>query len=164
MNVYLQVDHWLEFSAQRLCGNAGLAVALAELDKALSLRTFLVGHALTLADISVWASLKGAFCYLFWSAMCVFLQVLLHQNHVVVFFVVVAGHAEWQSQGKSFSHVKRWFFFLNSRVPFSAVGQKYTKKNVPPTKSNVRVIPDIYFADVLEGRQDPCALTALSFT
>eukprot|EP00066_Takifugu_rubripes_P018570 XP_011607836.1 PREDICTED: bifunctional glutamate/proline--tRNA ligase isoform X1 [Takifugu rubripes] len=99
-----EVDHWLEFSAQRLCGNTGLAVALAELDKALSLRTFLVGHSLTLADISVWASLKG--------------------------------HVEWQSQGKSFSHVSRWFFFLNSQVPFSAVGNKYTKKNVPLTKSN----------------------------
>lgn len=56
---YLQVDHWLEFSARRLCGQPGLTVALAELDKALSLRTFLVGHAITLADLSVWAALKG---------------------------------------------------------------------------------------------------------
>lgn len=62
----VQVDHWLEFSAQRLCAQPGLTVALAELDKALSLRTFLVGHGLTLADISVWASLKGAFYDLFW--------------------------------------------------------------------------------------------------
>lgn len=53
------MDHWLEFSGQRLCGQPGLNGALAELDKALSLRTFLVGHALTLADISVWAALKG---------------------------------------------------------------------------------------------------------
>lgn len=57
----LQVDHWLEFSARRLCGQPGLNVALGELDKALSLRTFLVGHALTLADLSVWAALKGQF-------------------------------------------------------------------------------------------------------
>uniref|UniRef100_UPI0037E9A7BF bifunctional glutamate/proline--tRNA ligase isoform X2 n=1 Tax=Semicossyphus pulcher TaxID=241346 RepID=UPI0037E9A7BF len=54
-----EVDHWLEFSARRLCGQSGLAVALGELDKALSLRTFLVGHAVTLADLSVWAALKG---------------------------------------------------------------------------------------------------------
>lgn len=74
---YLQVDHWLEFSAQRLCGNTGLAVALAELDKALSLRTFLVGHALTLADISVWASLKGAFCNLLGSFTQVFHQIFI---------------------------------------------------------------------------------------
>uniref|UniRef100_A0A8D3ECN1 Glutamyl-tRNA synthetase n=1 Tax=Scophthalmus maximus TaxID=52904 RepID=A0A8D3ECN1_SCOMX len=54
-----EVDHWLEFSARRLCGQPGLTVALRELDVALSLRTFLVGHALTLADLSVWAALKG---------------------------------------------------------------------------------------------------------
>lgn len=62
----VQVDHWLEFSARRLRDQAGVSEALAELDKALSLRTFLVGHALTLADISVWASLKGALCGLLW--------------------------------------------------------------------------------------------------
>lgn len=61
---YLQVDHWLEFSARRLCGQPGLTVALGELDKALSLRTFLVGHAITLADLSVWAALKGLDLYL----------------------------------------------------------------------------------------------------
>uniref|UniRef100_A0A3Q0RIJ0 Bifunctional glutamate/proline--tRNA ligase n=1 Tax=Amphilophus citrinellus TaxID=61819 RepID=A0A3Q0RIJ0_AMPCI len=53
-----EVDHWLEFSARRLCNQPDLTVALGELDKALSLRTFLVGHALTLADLSVWAALK----------------------------------------------------------------------------------------------------------
>uniref|UniRef100_A0A8C4HIH8 Bifunctional glutamate/proline--tRNA ligase n=1 Tax=Dicentrarchus labrax TaxID=13489 RepID=A0A8C4HIH8_DICLA len=87
-----EVDHWLEFSARRLCGQPGLAVALGELDKALSLRTFLVGHAITLADLSVWAALKG--------------------------------HGEWPSQGKSFSHVSRWFYFLSSQVPFSASDEK----------------------------------------
>lgn len=59
--LYLQVDYWLEFSARRLCGQPDLTEALADLDKALSLRTFLVGHALTLADLSVWAALKGVF-------------------------------------------------------------------------------------------------------
>ncbi|XP_061670790.1 bifunctional glutamate/proline--tRNA ligase isoform X2 [Syngnathoides biaculeatus] len=54
-----EVDHWLEFSSRRLCGQPDLSVSLAELNKALSLRTFLVGHALTLADLSVWAALKG---------------------------------------------------------------------------------------------------------
>lgn len=60
-----KVDHWLEFSARRLCGQAGLTEALVELDKALSLRTFLVGHVITLADISVWAALKGEYIYIF---------------------------------------------------------------------------------------------------
>uniref|UniRef100_A0A673BNK3 Bifunctional glutamate/proline--tRNA ligase n=1 Tax=Sphaeramia orbicularis TaxID=375764 RepID=A0A673BNK3_9TELE len=89
-----EVDHWLEFSARRLCGQSGLAAALGDLDKALSLRTFLVGHSLTLADLSVWAALKGS-PYL---------------------------------QNKSFSHVSRWFLFLSSQVPFTAVGNKYDKE------------------------------------
>uniref|UniRef100_A0A8C6PT85 Bifunctional glutamate/proline--tRNA ligase n=1 Tax=Nothobranchius furzeri TaxID=105023 RepID=A0A8C6PT85_NOTFU len=54
-----EVDHWLEFSARRLCDQPSLTAVLGELDKALSLRTFLVGHAITLADLSVWAALKG---------------------------------------------------------------------------------------------------------
>uniref|UniRef100_A0A8C8M6L4 Bifunctional glutamate/proline--tRNA ligase n=1 Tax=Oncorhynchus tshawytscha TaxID=74940 RepID=A0A8C8M6L4_ONCTS len=92
-----EVDHWLEFSSQRVCGQSGLAAALGELDKALELRTFLVGHSLTLADICVWAALKGS--------------------------------SEWQSmqtQAGAFSHVARWFAFLGSQVPFTAVGHKYT--------------------------------------
>ncbi|XP_029978748.1 bifunctional glutamate/proline--tRNA ligase isoform X3 [Sphaeramia orbicularis] len=99
-----EVDHWLEFSARRLCGQSGLAAALGDLDKALSLRTFLVGHSLTLADLSVWAALKG--------------------------------HGEWTSQNKSFSHVSRWFLFLSSQVPFTAVGNKYASKKAPVNKSN----------------------------
>ncbi|RXN10458.1 bifunctional glutamate proline--tRNA ligase isoform X3 [Labeo rohita] len=54
-----EVDHWLEFSARRLCGQSNLSSALGDLDKALALRTFLVGHSLTLADLCVWAALKG---------------------------------------------------------------------------------------------------------
>ncbi|XP_077445865.1 bifunctional glutamate/proline--tRNA ligase isoform X1 [Stigmatopora argus] len=54
-----EVDHWLEFSARRICGQSDLCAPLAALNKALSLRTFLVGHALTLADLCVWAALKG---------------------------------------------------------------------------------------------------------
>lgn len=49
------------------------------------------------------------------------------------------GHVDWPSKGATFSHVNRWFFFLNSQVPFSAVGNKYTKKSLPLTKSNVSV-------------------------
>lgn len=56
---HLQVDHWLEFSARRLCGQSDLSSALGDLDKALALRTFLVGHSVTLADLCIWAALKG---------------------------------------------------------------------------------------------------------
>uniref|UniRef100_A0A3B3WE37 glutamate--tRNA ligase n=1 Tax=Poecilia mexicana TaxID=48701 RepID=A0A3B3WE37_9TELE len=86
-----EVDHWLEFSARRVCDQPDLTLALGDLDKALSLRTFLVGHALTLADLSVWAALKS-------------------------------NQSSWPSQSKAFPHVSRWFFFLNSQVPFSSVG------------------------------------------
>lgn len=55
----LQVDHWLEFSARRLCAQSDLSSALGDLDKALALRTFLVGRSVTLADLCVWAALKG---------------------------------------------------------------------------------------------------------
>uniref|UniRef100_A0A8C2Q232 Glutamyl-prolyl-tRNA synthetase 1 n=1 Tax=Cyprinus carpio TaxID=7962 RepID=A0A8C2Q232_CYPCA len=54
-----EVDHWLEFSARRLCGQSDLSSALGDLDKALALRTFLVGHSVTLADLCIWAALKG---------------------------------------------------------------------------------------------------------
>ncbi|XP_077096243.1 bifunctional glutamate/proline--tRNA ligase [Siphateles boraxobius] len=54
-----EVDHWLEFSARRLVGQSDLSSALADLDKALALRTFLVGHGVTLADLCIWAALKG---------------------------------------------------------------------------------------------------------
>ncbi|XP_035992130.1 bifunctional glutamate/proline--tRNA ligase isoform X2 [Fundulus heteroclitus] len=91
-----EVDHWLEFSARRLCDQPDLTSALGDLDKALSLRTFLVGRALTLADLSVWAALKD--------------------------------RSDWPGQGKPFPHVSRWFFFLNSQAPFSAVGTKYGRQ------------------------------------
>lgn len=55
----MQVDHWLEFSACRLCGRSDLSLALLEVDKTLALRTFLVGRSVTLADLSVWSALKG---------------------------------------------------------------------------------------------------------
>ncbi|XP_051918384.1 bifunctional glutamate/proline--tRNA ligase isoform X5 [Hippocampus zosterae] len=99
-----EVDHWLEFSSRRLCGQPDLGASLTELNKALSLRTFLVGHTLTLADVSVWAALKG--------------------------------HCDWPNKGKDLSHVNRWFSFLSSQVPFTALDNKYTSKKAPPTKSN----------------------------
>uniref|UniRef100_A0A3P9JHS8 Bifunctional glutamate/proline--tRNA ligase n=1 Tax=Oryzias latipes TaxID=8090 RepID=A0A3P9JHS8_ORYLA len=91
-----EVDHWLEFSARRLADPSSSTSALAELDKALSLRTFLVGHGLTLADLSVWAALKAT--------------------------------NDLSGKGGSLPHVSRWFSFLSSQVPFSAVGNKFSDK------------------------------------
>uniref|UniRef100_A0A3P9MIB6 Bifunctional glutamate/proline--tRNA ligase n=1 Tax=Oryzias latipes TaxID=8090 RepID=A0A3P9MIB6_ORYLA len=91
-----EVDHWLEFSARRLADPSSSKSALAELDKALSLRTFLVGHGLTLADLSVWAALKAT--------------------------------NDLSGKDGSLPHVSRWFSFLSSQVPFSAVGNSDKKK------------------------------------
>uniref|UniRef100_A0A4W4HEM7 Bifunctional glutamate/proline--tRNA ligase n=1 Tax=Electrophorus electricus TaxID=8005 RepID=A0A4W4HEM7_ELEEL len=90
-----EVDHWLEFSARRLGGESGQVLALQQLDVALGLRTFLVGHSLTLADLCVWAALQG----------------------------------ETRSvHDRSFPHVRRWFSFLSSQVPFKDVGSKWASK------------------------------------
>lgn len=83
----MQVDHWLEFSARRLCGQP-LTAALGELDKALSLRTFLVGHALTLADLSVWAALKGQYNPVWLCFRCIVF--LLMTVYFIFYFVHTA--------------------------------------------------------------------------
>uniref|UniRef100_A0A4W5L7W9 Glutamyl-prolyl-tRNA synthetase 1 n=1 Tax=Hucho hucho TaxID=62062 RepID=A0A4W5L7W9_9TELE len=104
-----EVDHWLEFSTRQVCGQSGLATALGELDKALALRTFLVGHSLTLSDLCVWAALKGQ-------------------------------SVPWQSiqkQAGAFSHVARWFSFLGSQVPFTAVGNKYANSKEQEKKQDL---------------------------
>lgn len=54
-----QIDHWLEFSATKLSSCDRLTSAINELNHCLSLRTYLVGNSLTLADLCVWATLKG---------------------------------------------------------------------------------------------------------
>uniref|UniRef100_A0A3B3QNJ4 Glutamyl-prolyl-tRNA synthetase 1 n=1 Tax=Paramormyrops kingsleyae TaxID=1676925 RepID=A0A3B3QNJ4_9TELE len=100
-----EVDHWLEFGARRVSGQSPLTPVLEELDKALALRTFLVGHGLTLADLSVWAALKGSGD---WQAV--------------------------QASAGSFPHVRRWFSFLGSQSPFSTVAVKSASTKVAPDK------------------------------
>ncbi|KAJ8289595.1 hypothetical protein GJAV_G00003130 [Gymnothorax javanicus] len=101
-----EVDHWLEFSARQICGQSSLTPALEDLDKALSLRTFLVGHSLTLADLCVWAALKGS-----------------------------AGWQAILSKPGPFSHVRRWYSFLSTQNPFTAVGERWASSKI--TQNNV---------------------------
>lgn len=54
-----QIDHWLEFSATKLSSCSLFTSAINELNHCLSLRTYLVGNSLSLADLCVWATLKG---------------------------------------------------------------------------------------------------------
>ncbi|KAJ8289165.1 hypothetical protein COCON_G00018240 [Conger conger] len=98
-----EVDHWLEFSARRICGQTSHTPALEDLDKALSLRTFLVGHGLTLADLCVWAALKGS-----------------------------AGWQAIMSKPGPFSHIRRWFSFLSTQKPFTSVGDKWASSKIAP--------------------------------
>ena len=132
----LQVDHWLEFSSRRLCSQKGLALALGELEKALSLRTFLVGHALTLADLCVWAALKGL-------SRCPEESLLVldeqpQDPHMWRSLSIPPGSAEWPGQASAFSHVNRWFSFLGTQGLFVDVGKKWANSKAPPRKANVR--------------------------
>lgn len=134
------MDHWLEFSARHLNGRSGLNPALKELDAALALRTFLVGRSLTLADLCVWAALKGKtlWLFLFSEFLCdlfhmVIDQVSLCTNHECwsLCFLCCAGSGELQivqAKQDSFPHVCRWFSFLSSQVPFNSVGARWARK------------------------------------
>ncbi|XP_061415264.1 bifunctional glutamate/proline--tRNA ligase isoform X2 [Lethenteron reissneri] len=99
-----EVDHWLEFGATMLCGTTSFSAAVQQLDESLALRTFLVGHALSLADISVWAALKGNNMW----------QVMLDQK-------------------KASTHVARWFAFLSANATFQAVSKAWNLKGCVPT-------------------------------
>uniref|UniRef100_A0A8C6XWL9 Glutamyl-prolyl-tRNA synthetase 1 n=1 Tax=Naja naja TaxID=35670 RepID=A0A8C6XWL9_NAJNA len=52
---HTEIDHWMEFSTTKLSTPTEFAVAIQELNNSLSLRTYLVGNCLSLADFSVWA-------------------------------------------------------------------------------------------------------------
>ncbi|XP_066236395.1 bifunctional glutamate/proline--tRNA ligase [Saccopteryx leptura] len=93
---HTEIDHWLEFSATKLSSCDLLASAINELNHCLSLRTYLVGNSLSLADLCVWATLKGSEAW----------QEKLNENKAPV-------------------HLKRWFGFLESQQAFRAVGTKW---------------------------------------
>uniref|UniRef100_A0A670I263 Bifunctional glutamate/proline--tRNA ligase n=1 Tax=Podarcis muralis TaxID=64176 RepID=A0A670I263_PODMU len=104
---HTEVDHWMEFSTTKLSSSTSFASAVQELNNCLSLRTYLVGNSLSLADFSVWATLKGN------SAGQ---ELLLH--------------------GKAPVHVKRWYNFLETQHVFQSVGSRWTISTTtsPPEK------------------------------
>ncbi|XP_005879946.1 PREDICTED: bifunctional glutamate/proline--tRNA ligase isoform X3 [Myotis brandtii] len=110
---HTEIDHWLEFSATKLSSCNLFPSAINELNHCLSLRTYLVGNSLSLADLCVWATLKGNVAW----------QEQLQQNRAPV-------------------HVKRWFGFLEAQQAFQSVGTKWnvsaTKaKGAPQKKPDV---------------------------
>uniref|UniRef100_A0A7N5K3C8 Bifunctional glutamate/proline--tRNA ligase n=1 Tax=Ailuropoda melanoleuca TaxID=9646 RepID=A0A7N5K3C8_AILME len=110
---HTEIDHWLEFSATKLSSCNLFTSAINELNHCLSLRTYLVGNSLSLADLCVWATLKGN-----------------------------AAWQEQLKQNKAPVHVKRWFGFLEAQQAFQSVGTKWnvsaTKaKAIPEKKQDV---------------------------
>ena len=53
-----QVDQWLDFSTSIVSG-AGLEAVCGVVDQFLSLRTYLVGYQLSIADLQIWGQLQG---------------------------------------------------------------------------------------------------------
>ncbi len=53
-----QVDQWLDFAPQLVAG-ASFAAACEAANAALTLRTYLAGHSISVADVAVWGQLKG---------------------------------------------------------------------------------------------------------
>ncbi|CAJ0944221.1 unnamed protein product [Ranitomeya imitator] len=84
-----EISHWVEFSQTRLQNKSTFAAALQELNHSLSLRTYLVGDALTLADISIFSALAVSSPW----------QDQIRKNKAAV-------------------NVRRWYTFLEPTVPF----------------------------------------------
>ncbi|XP_064365781.1 bifunctional glutamate/proline--tRNA ligase isoform X4 [Dromaius novaehollandiae] len=93
---HTEIDHWLEFSASKLSTASLFLSAVQELNHCLSLRTYLVGNSLSLADLCVWAVLKDNNIW----------QEQLQQNEAPV-------------------HAKRWYGFLEAQGAFQSVGAKW---------------------------------------
>ncbi|KAM8810152.1 bifunctional glutamate/proline--tRNA ligase isoform 2-T2 [Eudromia elegans] len=94
---HTEIDHWLEFSASKLSSASSFLSAVQELNHCLSLRTYLVGNSLSLADLCVWAVLKDNNIW----------QEQLQQSEAPV-------------------HVKRWYGFLEAQGAFQSVGAKWS--------------------------------------
>lgn len=56
----MQIDEWLEYASIFSSGSQ-FESACGNVDGHLALRTFLVGHSLSIADIAIWSVLAGRF-------------------------------------------------------------------------------------------------------
>ncbi|XP_014679662.1 PREDICTED: bifunctional glutamate/proline--tRNA ligase-like [Priapulus caudatus] len=55
-----EVDHWIEFSVGQLCCDSDFGDGVQYLDSVLASANHLIGSGVTLADICVWAAIKGS--------------------------------------------------------------------------------------------------------
>uniref|UniRef100_A0A8B9YZR1 Bifunctional glutamate/proline--tRNA ligase n=1 Tax=Buteo japonicus TaxID=224669 RepID=A0A8B9YZR1_9AVES len=107
---HTEIDHWLEFSATKLSTASQFLSAVQELNHCLSLRTYLVGNSLSLADLCVWAVLKDNNIW----------QEQLQQNKAPV-------------------HAKRWYGFLEVQRAFQSVGAKWVSGTPKATEKKADV-------------------------
>uniref|UniRef100_A0A663M0M8 Bifunctional glutamate/proline--tRNA ligase n=1 Tax=Athene cunicularia TaxID=194338 RepID=A0A663M0M8_ATHCN len=107
---HTEIDHWLEFSATKLSTASQFLSAVQELNHCLSLRTYLVGNSLSLADLCVWAVLKDNNTW----------QEQLQENKAPV-------------------HAKRWYGFLEVQHAFQSVGAKWASGTPKATEKKADV-------------------------
>ncbi|XP_070578959.1 bifunctional glutamate/proline--tRNA ligase-like [Ptychodera flava] len=93
-----EVDHWMEYSIGRLGCPSEYNDAIEYLNQVLGLRTYLVGHSLTLADFAVWGAIR---------------------NNGVWLAAVENKQAP--------HHVARWYKFLSSQEKFQSVEKSAPK-------------------------------------
>ncbi|NXC50694.1 SYEP ligase, partial [Penelope pileata] len=110
---HTEIDHWLEFSATKLSTARQFLSAVQELNHCLSLRTYLVGNSLSLADLCVWAVLKD--------------------NNI---------WQEQLQQNKAPIHAKRWYGFLEVQQAFQSVGAKWAS-STPKIKMTTEKKADV---------------------
>lgn len=67
--VFVQVDQWLDFS-DALVSSAGLEAVCGVIDQYLSLRTYIVGYQLSIADLQVWGQLQGSHQNMHLGSLC----------------------------------------------------------------------------------------------
>lgn len=65
----MQIDEWLEYASVFSFGSQ-FESACEHADSHLALRTFLVGHSLSIADIAIWSALKGEFEAVLFFPLC----------------------------------------------------------------------------------------------
>ena len=90
----LQVSSWLEY-ATYIVGGGALEPACRTLNEALSMRTFLAGYSLSVADMAIWGQLQGGspFC----KSSCIFLCTFLTGRSLsTTRWQSEAGSRQWQ--------------------------------------------------------------------
>ena len=92
--ILFQIDEWMEYATVFLAG-AEFEKSCTYVDNYLSLRTFLVGYSLSIADIAVWSGLAGMLFIIGHLYTCshLFLGVCCQLKHMFIY----AGHCTFRA-------------------------------------------------------------------